>query len=627
MILQRACLFTILLLVAAHVPSTTADWKPAAAPLLTKWAAEVTPDQQAEYPRPTMVRGESSWASLNGLWQFVSNVSDLNTPPFGKTLGEELLVPYPIESPLSGIRRTTDKDYMWMRRTFTSSCANQRTLLHFEAVDWNSTVYVDGRMLGWHAGGYDAFSFDITDILAKSKESPHELLVGVFDPTGPWPIGKQSRGAVTHPGGIRYTCTSGIWQTVWLECVPDVFISDIFNQPSFAEKSVSVTVNVSGALLGSEPAEHAAVDMTVSIIVSIRDADDALRTINGTGSPSSPVKVQIPTDLVRPWSPDSPELYNITAMLISGGKVIDTVDSYFGLRTISVTKDKNGIPRPMLNGEFIFQAGTLDQGFWPDGAYAAPNDNALAYDVQAHKDMGFNMVRKHVKVEPRRWYYHTDRLGLLVWQDMPSAGNQDDVHRQQFAHELTRLVMGRRNHPSIVQWETFNEGWGQASEDFTKSMVQLVQSLDPHRLVDDASGGHCAGAPAWTGGCSGNVTDLHHYSPPASPKVDTADGRVAVLGEFGGILSEVDKHQWAPGHCHAYTKNVDGSGLASLYTTYMSAVGQLRDSAGLCASVYTQITDVETECNGMMSYDRVMKSNATAIAAANKLATKAKVML
>lgn len=613
-------------------------WKPASAPLLSRWAKDVTPDQKPEYPRPTMSRGDGSWSSLNGLWQFVSNVSDLSEPPFGKDLPEELLVPYPIESPLSGIRRNTDKDYMWMRRTFTAdTCTSgQRTLLHFEAVDWNSTVYVDQKMLGWHAGGYDAFHYDITDILSKaSASSSHELVVGVFDPTGPWAHGKQSRSAVTKPGGIFYTCTSGIWQTAWLECVPETYIADIVNIPSFSQKTVSVTVHTSssnskvlfhrGMASAHQQHDHRengiGADMPVQIVVSATDSSGAVHTVKQTGTANTPITVTIPDNLVHPWAPDTPYLYNFTASIMSGSQALDIVQSYFGLRTIAVGMDKNGIPRPMLNGEFIFQAGTLDQGFWPDGAYVAPTDEALAYDIQAHKDMGFNMVRKHVKVEPRRWYYHTDRLGLLVWQDMPSAGNGDSMHQEQFSHELTRLVLGRRNHPSIIQWETFNEGWGQASEDFTKQMVQLVQGLDPQRLVDDASGGHCTGR-GWTGGCYGNVTDQHHYSPPACPPVDKTNGRPSLLGEFGGILCTVDQHQWAPGHCHAYTPNKDGKGLADLYTSYMKTAAQLRDSPGLCASVYTQITDVETECNGMMTYDRGMKADASAIKAANELTTK-----
>ena len=618
----RAISLCLLILIASAVSNA---WQPAAAPLLSRWAKDVTVDQQPEYPRPTMTRGEASWSSLNGLWQFVSNVSDLSEPPFGLNLPEELLVPYPIESPLSGIRRNTDKGYMWQRREFISKCGKSRTHLHFEAVDWNSTVYVDGKMLGWHAGGYDAFSYDITDIVAKGGPSQsHELLVGVFDPTGPWAHGKQSRGAVTKPGGITYTCTSGIWQTVWLECVPETHITNVYNVPSVPDNAITITVNSSTTTTSSQQQQQdmdrVGTAVPVQITVFAADSSGAVHMINATGAAGTPIKVSIPDSLIHLWTPDSPYLYNYTASIMSGTTVLDSVNSYFGLRTISIGKDKNGIPRPMLNGEFVFQAGTLDQGFWPDGAYTAPTDEALAYDIQAHKDMGFNMIRKHVKVEPRRWYYHADRIGLLVWQDMPSAGNSDDMHRQQFSHELSRLILGRRNHPSIIQWETFNEGWGQSSESFTHDMVELVQSLDPHRLVNDASGGHCT--KAWTGGCYGNVTDLHHYSPPSCPDIDKAGEKPALLGEFGGILSIVDKRVWSPGHCHAYTPNKDGKGLADLYNTYMQTVAKLRESPGLCASVYTQITDVETECNGMMTYDRQMKADASAIKAANDQATK-----
>ena len=598
----------VLLLLSAVV---TLAWKPASSPLMSRFASDVTPDQTPAHPRPTMYR--PAWHHLNGLWQVDANVSDLSTPPVGKTLPEEMLVPYPIESPLSGLRRLTNNGYLWQRRVFDAPCASaERTLLHLEAVDWNSTVYVNGKMVGTHAGGYDPFSFDISDALkSHSGASGHELLVGAFDPTGPWPHGKQSRGAFSKPGGIFYTCTSGIWQTVWLECVPQVYIGDIFNRPDFDSGSVTVHATTEGGS-GS--------GMTVNVVVMTNDSKTQVAT--GHGSANSDIEVSIPQNMRFPWSPMTPYLYNVSISLMSGSTTVDTVWSYFGLRTIKVAADKNGIPRPMLNGEFFFQTGTLDQGFWPDGTYLAPTDEALAYDIVAHKQMGFNMVRKHVKVEPRRWYYHTDHLGLLVWQDMPAASNSNDDQRKQYAEELGRLVMTHRNHPSIIQWETFNEGWGQSSSNFTEAMVNLVKELDPYRLVDDASGGRgCFTSERLgaAGGCYGNLIDLHKYSPPGSPNPDKQRNMAAVLGEFGGILSVVTNHQWYPGHCHAYTGNQNGTQFGALYTTYMETMVKLKTDPGLCASVYTQITDVETECNGMMSYDRVMKTDAATIKAANDM--------
>ena len=341
-------------------------------------------------------------------------------------------------------------------------------------------------------------------------------------------------------------------------------------------------------------------------------------TVNGTvvgsgkGAVGQPVRAAIDSPQhTHVWTSDDPFLYNLTITLMStSGDKMDTVQSYFGLRTIEIATDRHGIPRPMLNGAFIFQVGTLDQGFWPDGCYTAPTDEALEYDLVVHKQLGFNTVRKHVKVEPRRWYYHADRLGMLVWQDMPSGDNRDVATQQQFRLELTRLVDGRRNHPSIIQWQIFNEGWGQASDDWTQELVDSVQKLDPYRITDDASGGKC-------GGCFGNVTDLHHYSPPASPTPDASKNLAALLGEYGGVLLTVQDHQWAPGKCHGYRTVSSGKELTDVYVSYIDTIQQLKTNPGLSASIYTQISDVETECNGVMTYDRMVKFDANRTKAAN----------
>jgi hypothetical protein len=579
-------------------------WHPAPAPLATKFSKDVSPDQVPAYPRPTMAR--PNWYHLNGLWQVDATISDLNNPPFGRTLAQELLVPYPIESPLSGIRNLTEKNYMWQRRLFSApqdcDVSKERLLLHFEAVDYNATVYLNKQLMGIHAGGYDAFSFDITDNVKDNGHlQNHELLVGVFDPTdqGPQPKGKQSRGAFSNPGGIRYTGTSGIWQTVWLECVPQVYIQDIFNNPDLMRFG-GVTVNAT--VIGFEKGMKIHVDIVVNgttVGSSEGQADQSLHVALGTAQNT------------RVWTPDDPFLYNLTISLLSeAGDTVDTVQSYFGLRTVEVALDRHGIPRPMLNGAFLFQVGTLDQGFWPDGCYTAPTDEALAYDLQVHKQLGFNTVRKHVKVEPRRWYYHADRLGLLVWQDMPSGDNNDAAVQNQFQLELQHLVLGRRNHPSIIQWQIFNEGWGQASDDWTKELVDFVQGLDPYRIIDDASGGKC-------GGCYGNVTDMHHYSPPASPSPDPDKDIAALLGEYGGVLLAVADHQWAPGKCHGYRTVNSTTELTNVYVSYIDTIQQLKVQPGLSASIYTQITDVETECNGVMTYDRITKFDSNRTRTAN----------
>lgn len=585
--------------------SFTYGWKPAPAPLMTRFSKDVSPNQVPEYPRPTMFRPK--WYHLNGLWEVDYTVSDLENPPFGKSLSQELLVPYPVESPLSGIRNLTERDYMWQRRLFPlpKDCdlSKERFLIHFEAVDYNTSVYLNTQLIGSHAGGYDAFSFDITDnVKSNAHRTDHELLVGVHDPTdhGPQPKGKQSRGAFSNPSGIRYTSTSGIWQTVWMECVPQVYIVDIFNNPDlmrFGGVTVDATLN--------NP--QSALKLHVDIMVN------GTTVGSGEGIVGQPVRAGIDTaQHTYVWTPDDPFLYNLTITLLSGaGTDMDTVQSYFGLRTVKVATDRHGIPRPMLNGAFIFQVGTLDQGFWPDGCYSAPTDEALAYDLQVHKQLGFNTVRKHVKVEPRRWYYHADRLGLLVWQDMPSGDNRDASTQRQFQVELMRLIMGRRNHPSIIQWQIFNEGWGQASDDWTKELVEFVQQIDPYRITDDASGGRC-------GGCFGNVTDLHHYSPPASPNPDASKDIAALLGEYGGVLLAVQDHQWAPGKCHGYRTVSSNKELTDVYVGYIDTIQQLKIKPGLSASMYTQITDVETECNGVMTYDRVIKFDSDRTSAANR---------
>ena len=577
-------------------------WQPAAAPLMTKFSKDVHPDQVPPHPRPTMVR--PSWQHLNGLWQINHTISDLTSPPFGKDLPYEILVPYPVESPLSGIRNLTTNNFLWQRRLFATppncNLSSERVLLHFEAVDWNATVYLNKKMLGTHAGGYDAFHFDATDAMKAS--SSHELLVGVYDPTGDEPHGKQSRGAFSHPGGIFYTCTSGIWQTVWMECVPPTHIVDIFNNPDLdGNGSVTVTATIASP----------SANMQIRVDITTNNGTQIVGT--ATGPATKPVRAAIKNAKDRHlWTPTTPFLYDLKVSLLDGTTVVDAVDSYFGLRVIRIANDSQGIPRPMLNGEFIFQVGTLDQGFWPDGAYTAPTDEALAYDLVVHKQLGFNTVRKHVKVEPRRWYYHADRLGLLVWQDMPSGNNNDPTMQAQFRIELERLVLGRRNHPSIVQWEIFNEGWGQASDDWMGELVDEVAGIDPYRIVDDSSGGRCAG-------CYGNVTDMHRYSPPGSPTPDPAKGLAALLGEFGGVLLVVDGHQWAPGKCHGYRTVNSSDDLTAVYASYVEMIAGFKTKPGLSASIYTQITDCETECNGVMTYDRIVKMNAAKTKAANDM--------
>lgn len=560
---------------------TSKSWKiPSDAPLLTKWTKNVSPQNaHTEYPRPQMVRKD--WMNLNGLWQY-SEAKQGEEPPVGKLLDGVILVPYPIESALSGVMKTAER--LWYRRTFTipDKWEGQRILLHFGAVDWETNIYVNGKKIGEHRGGYDPFSFDITE--AMTKGSQQELIVGVFDPTdtGDQPRGKQ----VLKPGGIWYTPTTGIWQTVWLEAVPVHRITDLVTTPDVDGKSLQLIAATSGVN-----------EIRATALIGQKKV--------GVSQGKSGTELSIPLDTLILWSPSNPFLYDLKVELLQEGKVVDEVTSYFGMRTIGLAKDALGIRRIMLNGKFVMQVGPLDQGFWPDGLYTAPTDEALKYDIDITKKLGFNMARKHVKVEPERWYYWADKLGLLVWQDMPSGNNETPESKKQFEKELEQLVQTHRNHPSIIMWVVFNEGWGQYD---TERLSEWVRKLDPSRLVNNASG--------WTDKNAGDVMDIHNYPKPQSPKAEPK--RAIVLGEFGGLGLAIPGHTWKKEHW-GYQGMKDNEQLTSKYENFLRTVYEFKDDPGLSAAVYTQITDVEVECNGLLTYDRsIIKPNLKRIAAANQ---------
>ena len=560
-----------------------AEWKPAKGPLMTRWAKDVSPEKAwPEYPRPQMVRKE--WKNLNGLWQY-ADAKEGEEAPCGKDLDGRILVPYPIESALSGVMKHVDR--LWYRRAFEvpKPWAGKRVLLHFGAVDWEATVYVNGKKVGDHRGGYDAFSFDVTDAL--KKDGAQELVVGVFDPTDQ---GDQARGKqVLKPGGIMYTPTTGIWQTVWMEPVPDGHIADLVITPDVDGKCVRVKVNAAGNADGLEVA---------AVAIS---GDKQV----GKESGKAGEELRIPLSGVQLWSPDDPFLYGLEVEVRRDGKVVDAVTSYFGMRKIEMGKDDKGITRMLLNGKFVMQVGPLDQGFWPDGIYAAATDEALRYDVEITRKLGFNMSRKHVKVEPDRWYYWADRLGLLIWQDMPSANNRTPESKKQFEKELKALVETHRNHPSIIMWVVFNEGWGQHD---TERLTAWVKEMDPSRLVNNASG--------WTDKKVGDVIDIHSYPVPKSPKPEPS--RAAVLGEFGGLGLGLEGHTWQKEHW-GYKGVTGPDQLTGQYEKFLKRVYELKDDPGLCAAVYTQITDVEVECNGLLTYDReIIKGDVERLAAANQ---------
>lgn len=557
---------------------------------MTRWGRAVTPENvHREYPRPTLVR--EWWLNLNGLWQFAP-AKEGESPPIGRDLPERILVPFPVESALSGIGRHEVR--MWYRRTFDlpadwqSLGPRQRVILHLDAVDWEATVLVNGANVGTHRGGYDRISFDITEALRTA--GPQEIIVGVWDPTDAhWqPRGKQ----VLTPRGIWYTPSSGIWQTAWIEPVPEAHIRAVGTSFDPSRRAVEIRVD------GGESAiiTRATVMLGESVV----------------GSASGPSPLSVPVAEPKLWSPEHPVLYRLKVAIAADEapeRVLDEAETMLALRTVGVHADARGSPRLALNGEPVFLVGPLDQGFWPDGLSTPPSDEAMIFDIQSMKRLGFNAVRKHVKVEPERWYFHCDRLGLLVLQDMPSGdaaiGPSDaDFTRSpesadQFEAELRRLIEGRGMHPSIVTWVIFNEGWGQSD---TARCTDLVRALDPARLVISASG--------WTDRGCGDVLDLHTYPGPGPiPPVDRWGGRACILGEFGGLGLAIEGHTWKLEHW-GYKGAADRDDLTFQYVELLRRLWDLKDR-GLSGGIYTQLTDVETECNGLLTYDReVMKVDA-----------------
>jgi hypothetical protein len=557
-----------------------AEWKPAQGPLITRWTEEVNPESVLpEYPRPQMVREE--WFNLNGLWDYAIVPSSIDKPA---RYDGKILVPFCVESTLSGVMKNVGpENRLWYRRTFElpEGWAGRIIMLHFGACDWETTVWVNGKEVGKHKGGYDSFEFDISHAL-KNK-GRQELVVSVWDPVdqGTQPRGKQ----VLKPEGIWYTSVTGIWQTVWLEplnsdhfksvnIVPDIdadevsFIADLSSENGF---TIEAIVSTNGQVVAEEKSDQK------HVIVSI----------------NSPIY----------WTPEYPYLYDYRLVLVKDdGTRADSVDGYFGMRKISLGKDEKGFTRMLLNDEFVFQFGPLDQGWWPDGLYTAPSDEALRNDIDVTKMLGFNMARKHVKVEPERWYYWCDKLGLLVWQDMPSGdkfigGDDPDIIRtqeseDQYKFELQEMIKEHSNHPSIVVWVPFNEGWGQFK---TGEIVDFIRGLDGTRLIDPASG--------WTDRNVGDIRDIHDYPGPAMPEPEK--NRAIVLGEFGGLGLPVEGHTWQAKDNWGYRSFEDRD---KLFEAYMGLINQLMPMVGkgLSAAVYTQTTDVEIEVNGLMTYDRAM---------------------
>lgn len=581
-----------------------AQWKPAGDKIKTQWAEQVNPKSVLpEYPRPLMERSE--WQNLNGEWEYaIKPVGEVEPATFDGNI----LVPFAVESSLSGVQKEVgEKNELWYKRSFTvpAKWKGKDVMLNFGAVDWKAEVFVNDVLVGSHKGGYTPFSFNITPFLKGS--GAQKLVVRVWDPSdkGYQPIGKQT----SNPQGIWYTSVTGIWQTVWLEPVASNHITAVKSIPNVDANALNVTVGASTPCVTS--------------IVEVKLLDKGAVVASAKGVQGQELRLGVKNPTL--WSPENPYLYDMSITLSQNGKVIDQVKSYTAFRKISVEKDKNGILRMCLNNKPLFHYGPLDQGWWPDGLYTAPTDEALLYDIKKTKEWGFNMIRKHVKVEPARWYYHCDKEGILVWQDMPSGdmGNRWEPHKYNGGTDKERSVESVANyyqewkeimdlgvsHPSIVVWVPFNEAWGQFD---TENVVAWTKAYDPSRLVNPASGGNHRPC--------GDILDLHNYPGPDMFLFDAQ--RVTVLGEYGGIGLPLENHLWWNKRNWGYIQFKNSDEVTAEYVKYAN---ELKGFAkrGFSAAVYTQTTDVEGEVNGLMTYDRkVIKINEAKVKAANQSVIK-----
>ncbi|MBP6385123.1 MAG: beta-galactosidase [Pseudarcicella sp.] len=584
-----------------NVFSQTPSWKIAEVPIKTPWAEKVDINNTlGEYPRPIMVRKD--WKNLNGLWEFQeAQLSDI--VPFNKTLKGKILVPFAWESALSGIRKQLDSKRAWYRRTFEVPVGweGKQLILNFGAVDWESTVYINGRCAGTHKGGYDAFSFDVTPFL-KSK-GLQEIVILVYDPTNSEHIayGKQDADRFNNPQRYAYAPCSGIWQTVWIEPVAEKSIANFHIVPDIDASEISLSINPSTKANKK--------DSTLSLSVEVFEGNKLVASQKSNFIEINHIK--IPNQKL--WSPKNPFLYDIKIKLLRNEtEVVDEVTGYFGMRKVSLKKEK-GLQRLALNNEFLYQFGPLDQGYWPDGIYTAPTDEALKWDVEQIKDWGFNMVRKHIKVEPQRWYYWCDKIGLLVWQDMPSTfGDRTEEEKAQFEGELVNMVKQKWNHPSIVNWVVFNEHWGIYD---VERLTNFTMALDPSRLVIGNSGID-AGKPDVDFEV-GHIKDNHSYRPPSTALA--SDKRAVVNGEYGAIGYLLPNNQWdADGPWVHY--NYKGMEDATKeYERFIEMITSKFQKEGSSAAVYTQWTDVENEMNGLYSYDRkIIKLDKNRVKKANE---------
>ncbi|MBQ9962920.1 MAG: beta-galactosidase [Alistipes sp.] len=592
-----------LLLAVAVVATASAEWKIAGDKIRTTWAENLDPNNVlAEYPRPQLERNE--WMNLNGLWNYA--VTDL-TAAKPTTFDGQILVPFAIESALSGVqKRVTKDDILWYERTFTlpSSWNGKRVMLNFGAVDWSCDVYLNDILVGNHTGGYAPFSLDITAALTKGEQ---RLVVRVWDPTDSVhnPVGKQR----LNPSGIWYTAVSGIWQTVWLE-------------PVAKTNHIEGITTDCDIVRGELYVDAATANSNGTLQIEVLDGDKSLYTTKVLPG----VRATLPIKDAKLWTPDTPHLYTLKLSLIEKGKVVDSANSYAALRQFSVERDAMGHKRMTLNGAPIFMYGPLDQGWWPDGLYTAPTDEALLSDVILTKELGFNTIRKHIKVEPARWYYHCDQQGIIVWQDMPclalyngnskggmwgrnniGGGSDSPATREEknrYYKEWAEIMDALRFFPSIGVWVPFNEAWGQFD---TETVAEWTAANDPTRLINAASGGNLR--------LCGDILDIHNYPAPSMPFHSSE--YVVVLGEYGGIGYPIKEHLWWNKRNWGYIQFNNTDEVTDEYVKYATMLKQFIPQ-GMAAAIYTQTTDVEGEVNGFVTYDRkVVKMDKAKVKAIN----------
>jgi beta-galactosidase/beta-glucuronidase len=596
----------ILLLSFTSISAQQKQWSLIKDRIVTPWAEKVNPKAPLpEYPRPQLVR-ENNWKNLNGLWSYAIVQKEQAEP---SKYNGDILVPFAIESALSGVGKTVGADsVLWYKNTITipSTMKNKEVLLHFGAVDWQAEVFVNGKSAGKHEGGFDPFTFNITSLLKKGASQ--EIKVRVWDPTdkGPQPRGKQ----VVKPEGIWYTPVTGIWQTVWIEAVPKTYIAATKHTPDIDAHTITISADVKDAQNGDQ--------------LKIEVLDGKTVVVTKLVDPAATEVISMKDEKL--WSPDRPFLYDLKFSLVRRGKTVDAVNSYFAMRKISMAPDAAGIQRMLLNNKFLFQYGPLDQGWWPDGLYTPPTEEAMVYDIDQLKKMGFNMIRKHIKVEPARYYNYCDINGMLVWQDMPSGdlGNRWEMRpgvldaateknrtpesENYFRKEWDAIMNTLHNFPSIVVWVPFNEAWGQFK---TVEITEWTMKKDPSRLVNSASGGNFF--------TTGHMIDLHNYPHPAMPRPEVFGPKLLlVLGEFGGLGLPVNGNTWQQKDNWGYQSFKTADDLFEKYTSYTKRLEEFI-RLGLSAAVYTQTTDVEGEINGFMTYDRkVIKVPADKLKAVNE---------